>query len=118
MFGFDKPCKCCEVLKEQLFYERSQNEELIKTLTALVRPQVLVQETQASPTFKPMPLAGGVFSRRRAELEKMDRERVKLEKNSKIMAKSDDAVNKVQSPQVQTVDELEKELGIVEGGEN
>ena len=109
-------CKTCEVLREQLDYERSVNKELTETLTALLKPRPIVAETAAnSNQLKPVSMPGGMWSRRRAELERIDRESVKLQRNSPVIAKPDSEIEEVKKPeQRQTIEELEKELGVVE----
>lgn len=112
-------CKTCEVLKQQLKYERSEKLELLETLTGLLKPQVIIQP---ETNLKPITPRFTMFSRRRQELEKADAMRTKTERSSPHVAKSDQELTakptEIKATEIKiitkTVDELEKELGIGE----
>lgn len=89
-------CETCEVLKEALEFERNRTKELVETLTAIIKPQPIIQ-TITNPSRVVSP-AGMTFTRRRAELEKADR--IKKDAENKA-AKPDESILK-----------LEEELGI------
>lgn len=107
-------CKTCEVLKEQLVYERAQNQEMLETLTSLLKPVPIIHTTgEGTQPIKP---SGKMWSRRRQELERMDKEKAKA-MQSPLAAKPD---IEVKPPEVvidntrKTVSQLELELGVVD----
>ena len=126
-------CKTCEVLKQQLNFERHEKEMLLETLTSLLKPQVIV--SQGSENLKPITPRFKMFSKRRVELEKADSEQARVKRTSIHIAKTDDELKKdvveelkpkeikieetiipIVTPEVRakTLDELERELGIEE----
>jgi len=111
-------CKSCEILKQQLEYERSEKQMLLETLTSLLKPQIIV--AQGTIELKPITSRFQMFSKRRVELEKADAERARIERSSVHIAKSDDELknsnklNEAKEIKTRTVDDLEKELGIEE----
>lgn len=109
----DKPCKTCAALQEQLEYERSINKEMLETITSLLKPQPVIQ--QQIPEPRPIGPRGVLWSRRRAELERQDRERIKAER-SPFAAKSDKEVKppEPEEPKQKTIEQLELELGVTE----
>jgi hypothetical protein len=107
-----KICKTCQVLQEQLAYERERNRELTSTLTSMLKPQPIIQDERGRNPLLPMP-RGGMWSRRRAELERVDRESAKLEKTSQVIAKPDEEIKVIENRPQQTIEELEKELGVI-----
>jgi len=118
LFGKNyESCKSCEILKQQLEYERSEKQMLLETMTSLLKPQIIV--AQGTTELKPITSRFQMFSKRRVELEKADAERARIEKSSAHIAKSDDELknNKLyeaKETKIKTVDDLEKELGIEE----
>jgi hypothetical protein len=105
LFGREEmKCKTCEVLREQLDYERSEKRELLDVLTAQLKPQVIVQ---SNTELKAMTPRFTRFSRRRAELERIDRESTQIKINSPVIGKSDE-----EKLQEVSTEELETELGI------
>lgn len=104
-------CKTCEILREQLEYERSEKAEMLGTLTSLLKPVPIIQSGIQEP--KPISPSGMVWSRRRAELEKQDRERMRVQTSSPVIARPDkELIKEDKGPK--TVDQLEHELGVVE----
>ena len=104
----DKPCKTCVALQEQIEYERAVNKEMLETLTSLLKPvPIIQQQSQAPRTAGPQ---GVLWSRRRAELEKQDRERMKVQVNSPVVGKPDSEMPKIEERK--TIDQLELELGV------
>jgi hypothetical protein len=107
-------CHTCIVLKEQLDYERSRNKEVTEVLLEILRPKQVNIENK-NLTLQPFTPNAGVFSRRRAELEKADREQAKILRTSKVVAKPNELkleTEKEKKAQV-SITELESELGIV-----
>jgi len=114
-------CKTCLVYKEQLEYERTVNQELTETITSLIKPKLITQENANLGAPVPIINRGQIFSRRREALERADKESLKLQNNSKVIGKPDDKVkennikeNDIKIPANQSIEQLEKELGIVE----
>lgn len=108
----DKICKTCLVLEEQLDYERASNKELLDTLTSLLKPVPIVQQSSTTPV--PVSRQGMLWSRRRIELEKQDRENARIKVGSPVIGRPDTETAKpVEQPK--TIDELETELGVSEG---
>jgi len=101
---FDTECKTCKVLQEALEYERERNKELIETITALVKPAPIIQQT-INPQAINKPI-GLTFTRRRAELEKADRARAEAEKSPHKAIPDKELVK------TKTVEQLEQELGV------
>jgi hypothetical protein len=101
-----KPCNTCEVLKEQLEYERVVNQELTQTITGLLKPQPqIVAQVQANTAQS---VIGRTFSRRRAELEKQDKITAETAARSVLLAKPDKPKDLVS----ELNEKLEAELGI------
>src|SRR5574338_201965 len=90
-------CEVCEVLKEQLNYERDRNKELLETLTSLLKPQTIITSA-AEP--KPITPKAVRWSRRRAELEKLDAETARINHTSPVIGSPD------------KIEDLEAELDI------
>jgi len=113
LFGKDyNPCRSCELLSEQLEYERAQNKEMLETLTSLLKPVPIINQIQES---RPLSPRGITFTKRRAELEKQDREKARIEKTSPYIAKPDNEVKKDEpKTTTKTVEQLEMELGVVD----
>ena len=109
-------CQSCETLKQQLAYERDEKRQLTETLLMIVRPKVV----ESVPVeLSPITTTSGLFSRRRAILEQRDREEAKILQGSKNLGRPDN-VDKSQNRNqmnIKTVEQLESELGIVEGKE-
>jgi len=80
-------CKSCETLKQQLTLANEQNKDLTKTLLGLIEPEpIMIQQ----PNLKPTIPKTAIFARRRAEMERADREAARLVKSSQFVAKPDD----------------------------
>ena len=97
-------CPNCDVLKEQLLFERSNNEKLMKSLLELVNPTPKVSndvEVRLPLSPKNMP-----WSVRQQMLEAEDRKKFEL-----IRAKTSE-----QTESTKSTEQLEKE--ILEGEEN
>lgn len=92
-------CKCCKLLQEQLDYERDRNREMLETLTSLLKPQVIIQPESE---FKPITPHFTRWSRRRAELERLEREKIQINKTSPVVA----------NPDSEEINKLEEELGV------
>lgn len=108
----DKVCKTCLVLEEQLDYERASNKELLDTLTSLLKPVPIIQQSSTTPV--PVSRQGMLWSRRRIELEKQDRESARIKVGSPVIGRPDiETAKPVEQPK--TIDELETELGVSEG---
>jgi hypothetical protein len=107
-----EPCSSCENLKEQLRYERENNQHLTDTLISIVKPKVV-----ESPPIEINQIAASsaLFSRRRAALEERDRQEAMIKKSSTNLGKPDDSLRDIQKGQnVMSVSQLESELGIEE----
>jgi len=103
-------CKSCETLKQQLALVNEERERLTSTILNLVKPQVIPQQvTQTAPLVQSV----STFSRRRAELEKSERTKERIVKTSPLIAKVED-VKLSSGLDVNSVEELEKELGLEE----
>jgi len=95
-----------------LEYERANNREMLSTLTSLLKPIPIIQQSSTSPV--PVSRQGMLWSRRRIELEKLDRENARIRVSSPVIGKSDTETK----PEItRTIDELESELGISEATE-
>ena len=103
-------CKSCETLKQQLALVNEERERLTSTILNLVKPQVIPQQvTQTAPLVQSV----STFSRRRQELEKAERTKERIVKTSPLIAKVED-VKLSSGLDVNSVEELEKELGLEE----
>ena len=111
---YDKPCRSCRVLQEQLEYERSQNKEMLETLTSLLKPAPITLSSTASTPVGPK---GMLWSRRRAELERQDRESIRVKTSSPVIGRPDKDISEPTAEPIKTIDQLEFELGVVEVGE-
>jgi hypothetical protein len=109
----DKPCKTCQALKEQLDYERAVNREMLETLTSLLKPVPIIQSSTQTP--QQIGPKGILWSRRRAELEKQDRERMRVQANSPVIGKPDAETEAVKT--TEAINQLEFELGVVEASD-
>lgn len=117
-------CKSCETLKEELRFMREENKRLSQCLVDIASPakKETVQQFVAPAANHPL-----LFSRRREELERQDRERAAARANSgPLVAKSDieiknDVIKKniLSEPvgQTQSIEDLERELGVVNADE-
>ena len=109
-----EPCQSCENLKEQLRYERENNFRLTDTLVRIVSPKV----TEAAPQeIAPVAQSSMLFSRRRAALEEKDRQEAFIIAQKKHLAIPDLPSNPRATgviTNIQSVEELEKELGVEE----
>jgi len=94
-FFNSEPCKCCEVYKSQLEHERALNQELLTTISSLLKPQVVVQASNESTEFKPIESRYKTFSSQRARLEREDRERAALNRST-LSAKPDSLIDKLE----------------------
>lgn len=94
-------CETCQVLKEQLDYEREVNKELTTTLTSMLKPIPIINQTTANP--REVSASGVTWRRRRAELERADRQAMQLKNTSPVVGKPD---------KNETVEQLEMQLGI------
>lgn len=101
-------CKSCETLKLQLKLANEEKERLTETLLGLIQPKLFEAPPQEIQNFKPVALT---WSRRKAELEMQDRIKASA-MNSPYRAKPDDTLNKINENKPQTVEEIEKELGV------
>lgn len=108
-------CKSCDTLRQQLTYANQEKKELLETILSLTRPVVHIptEEVRSLENFNQ---AKGTFARRRAALEENERRKVQITKNSPFIAKPSESILKepVQHITSQSVDELERELGIDE----
>lgn len=101
-------CKSCEILKEQLIYERDNNQRLTNTLLDIIKPKTI----EAPPVeINQIAQSSAIFSRRRAALEAKDREEAKIIKGSTVLGKPD---KEVIPQQGLSIENLEKELGVEE----
>lgn len=106
---FFTECETCKVLKEQIAFERSRNQELIETITEIVAPK-RQEVTQSVPRLQ-VPSALAVMpSKVRARLEAVDRAAARVAATSPHLGKPDLA-----NTGKKQIDELEKELGISTG---
>lgn len=102
-------CKTCEELRKQIDYEREVNKDLVQTIKEIVTPkQPVIQQNVVDP--ENVRKAGVSWNKRRAELERNAMQAAMILRTSNHIAKPD--------MKVQTVEELEKELGITEEKEN
>ena len=112
-------CKSCETLKEQLIFEREEKKRLTDTLINIIKPK----EIEAPPTeIAPIAQSSAVWSRRRAALEAKDKQEAFIIAQAKHLAKPDrmpvrpaDSVHIDNIGIPQSVEQLEKELGVEEG---
>lgn len=110
---WDIPCKTCEALREQLNYERSVNEEMLETLTSLLKPVPVAPQSSLQNLSQQGP-KGVLWSRRRAELEKQDRESMRIKVNSPVVGRPDSESQREEPRKPKTIDQLELELGVAE----
>jgi len=107
-FLFNKPyeeCKGCEVLKQQLTIANEEKKQLTETLLSLVKPK-----TYEAPAIELQPIQSkvGLWSRRRAELERQDRETARTLRDSKNIGRPDGF------KEIDNISKLEEEVGISE----
>lgn len=131
-----EPCASCETLKKQLEFERAERQKLLDTVLDISHPKSVPVPIQED--LKPVTTSVGLPSRRRAILEERDRQEARTAQNSIHLAQPD--TRKIQFPlevqgrkaqipivandttdttqgnttQTLTVEQLEKDLGIVE----
>lgn len=107
-----EPCKGCEVHKQQLAIANEQIKFLTETLTNIVNPKTV----EVAPITTNVKSQSMLFSRRRAAAEERDRLTAQTTKLSPFVAKTDDKnkifENKVPLGQTQSVEQLERELGL------
>lgn len=97
-----EPCQSCENLKEQLRYERDENQRLVSTLITIVSPKVIEQPPQE---INPLQTSSLLFSKRRAAMEDRDRQEAAILRQSKNVGRPDGSI-----------EQLEQELGIKNEG--
>lgn len=114
-----EPCKSCETLKEQLIFERDQVTRLTNTLLSIVKPK---EVEQAPVEIAPVAQSSALWTRRRAALEEKDRQEAFIIAQAKHLAKQDQPIHQSNNPRatgvitnIQSVEQLEKELGVEEG---
>lgn len=112
-----EPCKTCEVLREQLEHERAIQREMFAAFNDLVKPnrapEVQNTITGMVPAARPFILPSKIKS----ELERVDRERARVEKTSIHLAIPDDKPKPTVSKEaLNDINKLEAELGL--DGEN
>jgi|SRR5579863_6316581 len=95
-----EPCSSCENLKEQLRFERDNNQRFVDTLIQIISPKAV---EQPPVEINQIAASSALFSRRRAAMEAKDREEARILKNSTNLGKPDDAIKK-----------LEHEMGIAD----
>lgn len=88
-------CKGCEVLKTQLSIVNQEKAQLTETLLNLLQPKVYAANPQELEPIVPKIMT---FGRRRAILEEQDRVQAKIMRESNLVSRS--------------TEELEKELSI------
>lgn len=114
-----EPCEVCNLLRDELSYERARFAELQEVMVSLLKPVPIIREG-VNPNPKPISTAGKLWSRRRHELEKQDRIASMTKATSPVIAKPDAELKAEEKPavtpmnEVKTVDQLELELGVVE----
>lgn len=124
LFGKDykdyEPCHTCQILQEQLDYERITNKELIAAMVGLVKPEPIV--IQPPEVLHPVHTVG-LWSKRRAELEKRERVEasIKKDKSNPFAAKLDEVKKEEPAPVVtikdDSINKLEEELGLNDAAE-
>lgn len=100
-------CETCQVLREQLEHERKASEAMIEAYINVTNPRPIIHTTGAGGNSQPAFKAQILPSRRRAELERVDRESMKLKKTSPVIGKSD-----AQIEQDKVIAKMEEELGV------
>ena len=101
-------CASCETLKQQLLFERDEKKRLTVILIEIIKPKTV----ESVPVeIQPIAQSSALFSRRRSALEAQDRERARILKEGRNIGQPD---NIIKPAAHQTIDELEKELGVVE----
>lgn len=98
-----EPCKSCETLRTQLEIANSEKKELTKTLLGLLNPRLVEQPPQELAPIIPR---GMPWARRRVALEERDAAEAK--------AKQSVFAAEVPRPDKETVERLERELGVAE----
>lgn len=78
----------CEILKQQLAYERDEKQKLTDILLQIISPKVIQQ--QIPNEIAPVTITSGSFARRRAALEAKDRAEAQILKEAKFLGKPDD----------------------------
>lgn len=96
-------CKSCQILKEQLSFERAEKKQLTETLIEIFKPKPIIMENAVE--LRPLADQALPFAKRRAALEQRDREEARILRDSKVVGKSDE-----------TVSRLETELGVSQNG--
>lgn len=101
-----EPCKGCEILKQQLEVVNAEKKELTNTLVTLIlpKPQIPQEAREMSPAIPHV----GVWSKRRAELERIDA--AQALKNNKLIGRP----NPQATVTTNNISQLEQELGIEE----
>ena len=120
-----EPCRSCDVLKEQLEYERLNNAELMKTILNIVKPQVV--EQPPIQEIAPVAQSSMLWSKKRAILEAKSREDAKILNEGNHLGKPDDPFMqqikytpstenkeymKAREETNNQIDKLEEELGV------
>lgn len=104
LFGWKdyEDCKSCNVLREQLKIVNEEKKELTQTLIKLFKPEPVV--AQANPVvLQPIANTAGLWSKRRAALEEADRQKLRASQDKVFAGKPD---------VTESIDKLERELGI------
>lgn len=116
-----EPCASCAVLKQELEYARHEKRELLNTLITLTKPNVVIPNEQPK-VLTQVPLVAGTFSRRKSILEEQHKIRGEVIKNSTHLARPDfdssETKQPVQHIKPESIDKIEKELGLVSDDEN
>lgn len=110
-FLFNKPyepCKSCQILKEQLEFERADKKEVMNTLLSILQPKAFEAVTTE---LEPMLPKATTFSKRRAALEQRDRLEAQLKQSSPFIGKKDEDKDIAIAT---SIDNLEQELSIGE----
>ena len=105
-------CKGCEVLKQQLAIVNEEKKQLTDTLLSLLNPKVIELPPQHVSSITNAPPIQN-FARRRAELERRDRELAKTLANSNVIGRADheSRIDKPK-PTPEQIAEAESALGI------
>lgn len=110
-----EPCKGCEILKQQLELANDEKKYLTETLMGIIKPRTY----ESTPVeLNPIAQTSGLFSRRRQALEDKSRQEAKILRDSTVLGKRDDELKNMQPIKpITTIEALEKELEIHQGGE-
>lgn len=110
-----EPCASCSVLKAELEFARSEKRELLDTIINLTKPNVVVPQGEQK-VLTQVPIAAATFSRRKNILEEQHKIKGDVLRTSTHVALPDDQVKKepVQHISPQSVEKLERELGLVD----